>query len=120
MMISGGGILAIEAAVEDHAPILATKLKLFRHATSLGGIESLVDHRWRYVQLVFELHVQQMYYFSLFSFHFFFNVHRWDKNVSRALLRLSIGLESPEDLIADFEQVRTSLNLRTQSPDMLF
>lgn len=32
---------------------------------------------------------------------------RWDQTVSPALLRLSIGLESPEDLIADLEQART-------------
>lgn len=34
------------------------------------------------------------------------SVVRWDQTVSPALLRLSIGLEAPEDLIADLEQAR--------------
>lgn len=49
MMSAGGGVLALETADPRDAPILAKKLRLFRHATSLGGIESLVDHRFRFV-----------------------------------------------------------------------
>jgi cystathionine beta-lyase/cystathionine gamma-synthase len=41
----------------------------------LGGIETLVD--WRYM---------------------------YDSSVSPALLRVSFGIEEPEDLIQDFEQ----------------
>ncbi|AGO12590.1 AaceriAER250Cp [[Ashbya] aceris (nom. inval.)] len=47
-------------------------LKLFHHATSLGGVESLIE--WRAMT---------------------------DTTVEQNLLRISVGCESPEDLIAD-------------------
>jgi cystathionine gamma-synthase len=70
-----GAILAIELASEDAARALPGRLRLFREATSLGGVESLVDRR-----------------------------RRWDPEAPAALLRLSIGLEDPADLEADLGQ----------------
>jgi len=74
-MRGGGGVLSIELESERAASALPARLRLFRDATSLGGVESLID--WRY---------------------------RYDKAAPPALLRLSIGLEAPEDLIADLAQ----------------
>jgi cystathionine gamma-synthase len=57
---------------------IASKLKIFQHATSLGGVESLVDHRK-----------------SAEGLH----------SVSpENLLRISVGIENIEDLIEDFTQ----------------
>ncbi|KAF0266809.1 hypothetical protein FOG48_03993 [Hanseniaspora uvarum] len=50
-------------------------LKYFQHATSLGGVESLVELRCL-----------------------------TDPNIDRNLIRISIGCESPKDLIKDIEQ----------------
>ncbi len=70
-----GPILSIELASEQAARELPRHLQLFRDATSLGGVESLIE--WRRKQ---------------------------DPEASPTLLRLSVGLETPEDLIADLNQ----------------
>lgn len=70
-----GAILSIELATEAAARALPGKLRLFRDATSLGGVESLIE--WR---------------------------RRHDPEAAPALLRLSVGLEDAGDLIADLEQ----------------
>ncbi|HSN15614.1 MAG TPA: PLP-dependent aspartate aminotransferase family protein [Anaeromyxobacteraceae bacterium] len=70
-----GPMLSIELANEEAAQELPRHLKLFRDATSLGGVESLIE--WRY---------------------------KLDKQAPPALLRVSVGLEEPEDLIADLAQ----------------
>jgi cystathionine gamma-synthase len=54
------------------------KLKLFTRATSLGGVESLIEHRA--------------------------SVEGPNTTTPQNLLRLSIGLEHPEDLISDLAQ----------------
>ena len=53
-------------------------LRVFKNATSLGGVESLVEHRAP--------------------------VEGPDTNVPPDLIRLSIGIESVDDLVADLEQ----------------
>ena len=57
---------------------VAAGLRLFRNATSLGGVESLVEHRAP--------------------------VEGPGTRVPNDLLRLSIGIEAVEDLLADLEQ----------------
>lgn len=71
-MDAGGGMVAFHLPDAEHAVAVAEKLTLFRRAVSLGGIESLVD--WR---------------------------HEFDAQCAPTLLRLSIGLEDSNDLIAD-------------------
>ena len=56
---------------------MAAKCKLFIRATSLGGAHSLIEHRAR--------------------------VEGPDTKTPQNLLRLSIGLEHADDLIADLE-----------------
>jgi cystathionine gamma-synthase len=69
-----GGVLSIELASEVQARKLPGRLKLFRDATSLGGVESLIE--WR---------------------------RRHDPQAPEALLRVSVGLEDPKDLITDLQ-----------------
>lgn len=76
-----GGMMSIELKTQEQARALPQRLKIFRDATSLGGVESLID--WRY---------------------------KWDQTQSPTLLRVSIGLENPEDLIADFRQALKTLS----------
>lgn len=74
-----GGMLSILVkGTADNALAVASHLKIFKHATSLGGVESLIEHR----QSVEGVH-----------------------SVSPPnLLRISVGIEHIEDLIHDFEQ----------------
>lgn len=74
-----GGMLSIQVAGgAAEAMAVAGKLKVFTRATSLGGVESLVEHRA--------------------------SVEGPTTRTPQNLLRLSIGLEHPDDLIADLEQ----------------
>jgi cystathionine gamma-synthase len=57
---------------------LTGRLKLFTRATSLGGTESLIEHRA--------------------------SVEGAATRAPENLLRVSVGLEHADDLIADFEQ----------------
>jgi len=77
----GPGVLSIELDTPENTLKFHKGLKLFANATSLGGFESIVDHRYR-----------------------------WDKTCSETLLRLSIGLESSKDLIQDLDNALKSLD----------
>lgn len=78
-MLSGGAMLSIQVSGGETAALkLKSKVKLFIRATSLGGVESLIEHRAT---------AEGAYSIS-------------PKN----LLRISVGLEHPDDLIADLEQ----------------
>jgi cystathionine gamma-synthase len=57
---------------------VAARTRIFTRATSLGGVESLIEHRA--------------------------SVEGSDTLTPQNLLRLSIGLENPQDLIEDLEQ----------------
>ena len=74
-----GGMLSIRVKGGAGAAVQAARqMKLFVSATSLGGVESLVEHRA--------------------------TVEGTDSPVPDDLLRLSVGVEAPEDLIADLDQ----------------
>lgn len=74
-----GGMLSLcVKGGATEAKSLASGLKLFVSATSLGGVESLVGHRA--------------------------SVEGPESRVQPNLLRLSVGIEGVEDLIADLEQ----------------
>lgn len=78
-----GGMLSIEVkGGEAAAMALTAQLRIFTRATSLGGIESLIEHRR--------------------------SVEGPESRTPAGLLRLSIGLEHPDDLIADLEQALTA------------
>ena len=74
-----GGMLSIRhIAGEAAAMATAARVTVFKRATSLGGVESLIEHRA--------------------------SIEGPSTPVPDDLLRLSIGLENPDDLIADLEQ----------------
>ncbi len=74
-----GGMLSFELAGGREAALaVAARLKLITNATSLGGVESLIEHR---------ASVEGSY-----------------RTSPEGLLRLSVGLEHVDDLIADLVQ----------------
>jgi cystathionine gamma-synthase len=74
-----GGMMSIRLAGGADAAARAVKrTKLFKPATSLGGTESLIEHRGL--------------------------IEGPDSPCPQDLLRLSVGLEAADDLIADLEQ----------------
>ncbi len=78
MLLPGGMVSLTVKGGRAAAIAVSNRLRLFTRATSLGGVESLVEHR-----------------------------HSIEGPATRApenLLRLSIGLEHPEDLVADLVQ----------------
>jgi len=78
-MTEPGGMLSfVVPGGQPQAFGVAARLRLFARATSLGGPESLVEHRA--------------------------SVEGPGTRAPQGLLRLSIGLEHPEDLIADLSQ----------------
>jgi cystathionine gamma-synthase len=71
-----GGMLSIRVRAGEEAAIrTAANVKLWKRATSLGGVESLIEHRA--------------------------SIEGPGTPCPADLLRLSVGLESPADLIAD-------------------
>ncbi|ONH65987.1 Cystathionine gamma-lyase [Cyberlindnera fabianii] len=76
-----GPVFALNVDSKETAKNLPSRLKLFHHATSLGGLESLIE--WRAVT---------------------------DPYVDQTLIRVSIGGEDPDDLIADLESAFLSFN----------
>jgi cystathionine gamma-synthase len=74
-----GGMLSLEVKDgRDAAMSLAAKTRIFTRATSLGGVESLIEHRA--------------------------SIEGAGTTSPEGLLRLSIGLENADDLIEDLEQ----------------
>ncbi|WP_029065017.1 PLP-dependent aspartate aminotransferase family protein [Labrenzia sp. DG1229] len=74
IMIDGG---------KDESLKVTGALDIFQRATSLGGTESLVEHR--------------------------FTIEGEGSGIPENLLRLSVGIEHGNDLIADFEQALTTI-----------
>jgi cystathionine gamma-synthase len=75
-----GGMVSFLTETEEEAVELAGRTKLFRLAESLGGVESMIEHPAR------------MTHASTADAPF---------AAPRNLLRLSVGIESVDDLIAD-------------------
>ncbi len=79
-MAGFGGMISFQVRGGREAAVrVAAGVQLFTRATSLGGVESLIEHRA--------------------------SVEGPGTRTPDDLLRLSIGLESPEELIADLGQV---------------
>ncbi|MEO7723348.1 MAG: PLP-dependent transferase, partial [Chthoniobacterales bacterium] len=77
-----GGMVSCETN-GDRARAMAVPndTKIFTRATSLGGVESLIEHRQ--------------------------SIEGPETRTPETLLRLSIGLEHPDDLIADLDRALT-------------
>ena len=74
----GGMMSLLVKGDAEQAKKVASNTKLFIPATSLGGVESLIEHRA--------------------------SVEGPHSEVPKNLLRLSVGIEHPDDLIADIQQ----------------
>lgn len=87
LMDGFGGMMAIElAGGAAAAEKFLRKLKIFRHAPSLGGVDSLVSE-------------------PRFTSHAHLTAEeRAEAGIPDGFLRLSIGIESANDLIGDIEQ----------------
>ena len=73
-----GGMMSILVKGGQEAALkFCSRLKIFRHATSLGGVESLIEHRR--------------------------SIEGIDSPSPDNLLRISVGIEAIEDLIADMK-----------------
>lgn len=78
-MVAFGGMVSVQIHGDAaHAMAVAAGLRIFTRATSFGGTESLVEHRA--------------------------SIEGPDTHTPQNLLRLSIGLEHPDDLIEDLAQ----------------
>ena len=78
-----GAMLSFEATGgQKQAMAISAGVNVFTRATSLGGTESLIEHRA--------------------------SVEGPESKTSTALLRVSIGLEHPQDLIADLDAALTN------------
>jgi cystathionine gamma-synthase len=85
-MSGGGGMVSFEVeGTSDDARRLTESLRLFTLAPSLGGVESLVS-------------------IPVLTSHAMISAQdRQKMGVTEQMIRLSVGIESPDDLIADLE-----------------
>ena len=72
-----GAMISFDLRDAESAEAMCGRLRVIRHATSLGGVESLIERRGRYAG---------------------------QAHLPAGLLRLSVGCEAPSDLWADLEQ----------------
>ena len=78
MSAFGGMLSFLVREGREAALAVAAKTRLFTRATSLGGVESLIEHRQ--------------------------SSEGEGSRTAENLLRVSVGLEHPDDLVADLEQ----------------
>lgn len=84
-MSLAGGMLSIQVrGGAQEALAVAGAARVFTRATSLGGVESLIEHRA--------------------------SIEGPDSHTPQNLLRLSVGLEHPDDLIEDLEQALAAIS----------
>lgn len=81
-MTSMGSMLAVDFGLAELADAFIDELELFTDATSLGGVESLVERR----ALV-------------------------DPLIAPGLVRISVGIEDPDDLLADVEHALRTIGI---------
>ena len=73
-----GGLLSFEVADAETALAVAGRVQLIKRATSLGGVESMIEHRA--------------------------SIEPPHRAIPPGLLRLSVGIEAVDDLVADLAQ----------------
>ena len=80
-----GGMISFKVVNQDKIPTIINSLKVFTFAESLGGVESLITYPTTQTHADIPSDVRASY------------------GLTDDLLRLSIGIEAAEDLIADLE-----------------
>lgn len=81
-----GGMISVEMGPKANAATVLGRVRVFSLAESLGGVESLISHPASMTHASVEPH------------------HRDMLGVTAGLIRLSVGVEDVEDLLADLEQ----------------
>lgn len=81
-----GGMMAFEIGTPEIAKAVALNTRIFLPAESLGGVESLIG------------------YPKLMSHGCLTEEQRLERGVRPNLIRLSVGIEDPDDLIEDLDQ----------------
>jgi cystathionine gamma-synthase len=86
-----GGMVSFTVPTEEEAVALVAQTKVWTLAESLGGVESLIEHPYRMTHAATSA--------GPFA-------------SPRNLVRLSVGIESVDDLVADLEQALAAVGLR--------
>ncbi|CAM7733460.1 MAG: PLP-dependent aspartate aminotransferase family protein [Enterobacteriaceae bacterium] len=86
MALPGGMISVVVKGNDQYATEIISKLKLFTLAESLGGVESLVSQPYSMTHASIPLE------------------QRLANGITPQLIRLSVGIEGADDLIADWQQ----------------
>ncbi|MBY6257630.1 PLP-dependent aspartate aminotransferase family protein [Phytobacter diazotrophicus] len=86
MALPGGMISVVVKGNDQYATAIISKLKLFTLAESLGGVESLVSQPYSMTHASIPLE------------------QRLANGITPQLIRLSVGIEGADDLIADWQQ----------------
>lgn len=86
MALPGGMISVVVKGDDQYAAQVISKLKLFTLAESLGGVESLVSQPYSMTHASIPLE------------------QRLANGITPQLIRLSVGIEEADDLIADWQQ----------------
>src|SRR3954451_20891121 len=89
-----GGMVSFLVENEEHAVALAARTKLFLLAESLGGVESLIEHPSRMTHA---------------------STADAPSAAPRNLVRLSVGIENVDDLVADLEAALVGVPLRARA-----
>lgn len=91
MLRNTGGMVSFNLASDAQALALLRQLRLMREATSLGGVESLVSLPFNTSHAAFTAE------------------QRARMGIAPGCVRLSVGIEHPDDLIADLAQALAAL-----------
>lgn len=86
-----GGMMSVEMQTRENAAKVLGRVKVFSLAESLGGVESLISHPASMTHASVEA------------------PRRAILGVTEGLIRLSVGVEDVEDLLADLEQAFTGV-----------
>lgn len=87
-----GGMISFEIAEKKLVEPFLQSLRLFTFAESLGGVESLITYPVTQTHMDIPEHIRKAY------------------GLSNRLLRISVGIEHVDDLIADFAQAFQKLS----------
>lgn len=83
-----GGVVTFEVETLEQARIVIDALQIPKIASSLGGVESVISATAM----------------SALAYFFMTPEERLDRGITDGMIRFAIGIEDPEDLIADLEQ----------------
>ncbi len=83
---NGGAVLSFDVGSEDNARIIAENTKIPEFSVSLGGTETILSYP------------PKMSHAELSE------AERAKSGITPGLLRYSVGIEDPDDLIADLQQ----------------